>query len=233
MESKKIQSNSIGTLKESSLHAALKKWYQEPGDKLEQPIDGYIIDVLRDNLLIEIQTSNFSSIKKKLEILTENYEVRLIYPIIRDKIIVKMDPIRNKVFSLRNSPKHGTYYDIFEVLISIPHLVSKINFTIEVVLIQIQEIHKINSLGSWSKRHSSIYDKKLVKVLEKKSFLSPFDFLMLKPTSLRTPYTNIELAFSLNKPLRLAQKMSYCLRKMEMVKIVGKKGKAFLFDIFF
>ncbi|GAG71267.1 unnamed protein product, partial [marine sediment metagenome] len=59
---------------------------------------------------------------------------------------------------------------------------------------------------------------------------TPIDFLMLKPNSLRTPYTNIELAHSLNKPLRLAQKMSYCLRKMEMVKVVGKKGRSFLFD---
>jgi len=230
MELKKIQSNSIGTLKESSLHAALKQWYKEPGDKLEEPIDGYIIDIVRDNLLIEIQTGNFSSIKKKLENLTESYEVRLVYPIVRDKLIVKMDPIRNKANTMRISPKHGTYYDIFEELIRIPHLVSKMNFTIEVVLIQIEEIRKINGTGSWRRKGSSIYDRKLVKVLERKQFYTPIDFLMLKPIGLRTPYTNIELAISLNKPLRLAQKMSYCLRKMEMVKVVGKKGKAFLFD---
>ncbi|GAH22184.1 unnamed protein product, partial [marine sediment metagenome] len=37
---------------------------------------------------------------------------------------------------------------------------------------------------------------------------------MLKPTSLKSPFTNIDLAYSLKKPLNLARKMSYCLRKM-------------------
>ncbi len=231
MEAKKIHSNSIGILKESSLHAALKQWYKEPGDKLEESIDNYVIDIVRGNLLIEIQTGNFSSIKKKLEDLTKSYEVRLVFPIIRDKLIIKMDPIRNKASTMRVSPKHGTYYDIFEELIRIPHLVPKINFTIEIILIKIEELQKINSMGSWRRKGCNIYDRKLVKVLEKKLFFTPFDFLMLKPTSLRTPFTNMELALSLNKPLRFAQKMSYCLRKMEMVKVVGKKGKAFLFDI--
>lgn len=230
MEVKKIQSNSIGTLKESSLHAALKQWYKEPGDKIEEPIDNYIIDIVRDNLLIEIQTQNFSSIKKKLENLTESHEVRLVYPIIRDKLIVKMDVTKNKVVSMKNSPKHGTYYDIFEELIRIPHLVPKINFTIEIVLVQIEEIRKNDSIGSWGRKGWGIYDRKLMKVLERKQFYTPIDFLMLKPNRLRNPYTNIELAHSLNKPLRLAQKMSYCLRKMEMIKVVGKKGKFFLFD---
>jgi len=223
-------SNSIGTLRESSFHNALKYWYKEPGDKIEEPIDNYIIDIVRGNLLIEIQTGNFSSIRKKLEKLTESYEVRLVYPIVRDKLIVKMDVGGNKVISMRNSPIHGTYYDIFEELIRIPHLVPKWNFSIEVMLLQIEEIRKNDNKGSWRRKDMSIYNRKLVKVLERKQFFTPIDFLMLKPNSLRTPYTNIELAHSLNKPLRLAQKMSYCLRKMEIVKIAGKKGRSFLFD---
>jgi len=54
----------IGTLNEKSLHADLKKWYTQPGDQLEVPLDGYYIDIVRDDMLIEIQTRNFSSIKK-------------------------------------------------------------------------------------------------------------------------------------------------------------------------
>jgi hypothetical protein len=53
---------------------------------------------------------------------------------------------------------------------------------------------------------------------------------MLKHTSLKTPFTNAELARSLKKPLNLAQKMSYCLRKMGIIKVVGKKGRSFIFN---
>jgi len=60
-------SKGIGTLKESSLHAKLKEWYRKPGDRLEVPIDGYLIDIVHSDLLIEIQTQNFSAIKKNLK----------------------------------------------------------------------------------------------------------------------------------------------------------------------
>ena len=79
----------IGSLKETSLHAALKDWAGKPGDRFEFPIDGYLIDIVRDDLLIEIQTRNFSMIKAKLERLLENHKVHLIHPIAQEKWIIK------------------------------------------------------------------------------------------------------------------------------------------------
>ena len=60
---KKASNNLIGTLGEKSLHAELKQWYMQPGDLLEEMVDGFHIDIVRGKLLIEIQTTNFSSIK--------------------------------------------------------------------------------------------------------------------------------------------------------------------------
>ena len=65
-------------------------------------------------------------------------------------------------------------------------------------------------------------------ILERKLFYTPIDFLMLKPISLKTPFTNAELAISLEKSVRLAQKMSYCLKKMGILKVIGKQGNAHL-----
>jgi len=219
----------IGTLHESSLHAALKLWYKESEDKLEVPIESFIIDIVRDDLLIEIQTKNFSIIKRKLEKLIDNHRVLLIHPIIRDKWIVNMDSQSNKASKPRLSPIHNSYVDIFEELVRIPELILNPNFTIELPLVQIDEYRRNDGKGSRRRKGWSIYDRKLVKVLEKKVFYTPIDFLMLKPASLKTPFTNAELAYSLEKPLRLAQKMSYCLRKMGILKVIGKKGKFLLY----
>lgn len=52
---------------EYSLHSEIKNWYKVSGDKLEVKIEDFIVDILRDKLLIEIQTRNFSAIKKKTE----------------------------------------------------------------------------------------------------------------------------------------------------------------------
>ena len=47
-------------------------------------VDGYVIDIVRDNLKLEIQTSNFSSIKSKLKDLVGVHRIRLIYPIAQE-----------------------------------------------------------------------------------------------------------------------------------------------------
>ena len=115
-------------------------------------------------------------------------------------------------------------------MIRIPELIFNPNFTIELPLVQIEEYRKNDGNGSWKRNGWSIYNRKLVKVLEQKSFNTPMDFLMLKPITLKPPFTNIELAYSLKKPLSLARKMTYCLRKMGLIKVVGKKGRSFIFD---
>ena len=79
----------IGLLNEKPLHASLKEWYAQPGDQFEVPVDGFVIDIVRDDLLLEIQTGNFASIKSKLGELVRAHQIRLIYPIAQEKWIVK------------------------------------------------------------------------------------------------------------------------------------------------
>ncbi len=79
---------SFGTTQEGSLHSALKQWYMLPGDKCEVTVDGYFIDIVRGELLIEIQTQNFAAIKHKITKLIENRQVRVVYPIPLEKSIV-------------------------------------------------------------------------------------------------------------------------------------------------
>ena len=56
----------IGTRNEGSLHASLKEYYARPGDMVEASVDGYVIDVVQEDRLVEIQTANFGALKGKL-----------------------------------------------------------------------------------------------------------------------------------------------------------------------
>ena len=76
-------------LGESSLHASLIAWYARPGDLFEVPIDGYLIDILRGELLIEVQTRHFTALKSKLIQLLPDHHIRLVYPLPIDKWIVR------------------------------------------------------------------------------------------------------------------------------------------------
>ena len=223
-----LHSNGIGTLKESSLHARLKEWYEEPGDKLETSIDGYIIDIVRKDLLIEIQTQNFSALRKKLSYLTKNHKVLLVYPIIADKWIVYQDAPRFKA-SKRLSPKHCSYNNIFDELIYIPELISNPNFSIQTMLVQIEEIRQKNENGAWRRKGWSLTERKLVKVKSSRTFRNPEDFLTQLPRDINVPFSNYDLAKILKQSIRLTRKMTYCLRKLGVLRVVGKKGNVLLF----
>ena len=96
---------SIGPLNEGHLHASLRARYVEPVDKVEVGVDGYIVDILRGDLIIEIQTAHFSAIARRMRDLVSRHRVRLVYPIPRELWIMKLPQDSGEV-TRRKSPKH-------------------------------------------------------------------------------------------------------------------------------
>ena len=129
----------IGTLGEKSLHSALKKWYAHPKDRVEVEVDGFHIDIIRRNLLIEIQTTNFSSLRRKLTTLIEKHPVRLVFPIAQEKWIVRVAKDGKTHLGRRKSPKKGNIFHLFDELVYIPGLITHPNFSLETLLIQEEE----------------------------------------------------------------------------------------------
>jgi hypothetical protein len=222
---------SIGTLKERSLHASLKQLYMS-GDAIEEvEVDGYVIDVVRDRLLIEVQTTNFSKIKPKLFALMKNHPVRLVYPIPSEKWVIRESPDGTTEIGRRRSPKRRGHEDVFDELIRIPNFIVHNNFSLEVILIKEEEIRRKDGNGSWKRRGWSIVDRRLIEVIDRRLYEKPSDFLQFIPTELEKPFTNSDLIESMGIPRRIAQRMTYCLRKMNAIKKVGKKGNAILYDV--
>lgn len=219
----------IGTLQENSLHASLKNWYLQPGDALESKVDGYVIDIVRPNELIEVQTANFSKIKRKLVKLLENHRVRLIYPIAVEKWILRLSGDNTTILSRRKSPKRGRIMDLFQELVRIPSLVKNPNFTLEVVYIQEEVVWREDGRGSWRRKGRSIADRRLIEVMSRDEFSSPDDFRKLIPPVMPVTFTVKELATYSSQPRHLASKMAYCLREMGLIEIVGKRGRARLY----
>ena len=97
----------IGCLNEKPLHAALKEWYREEGDEVEAPFEGFVVDLVRDGLLIEIQTRGFSAMRPKFDRLLDSYAMRLVHPVAAKKWIVKLDEDGREA-SRRRSPKRSS-----------------------------------------------------------------------------------------------------------------------------
>ena len=221
----------IGTLKERSLHAKLKEIYQEPGDQLEVSVDKFVIDIVRDDLLIEIQTRNFSAIKNKLMELIKGYRVRLVYPIAAEKWIIRETPDGSSVISRRKSPKRWDFIDVFTELVRIPRILRHSNFSMELILIKEEQVLCQDGKGSWRRKGWSVTDRKLVEVIDRKLFSAPNDLLNMLPKELPIHFTNKDLAELAKITRNLAQKVTYCLRQLGVIEVDGKQGRSLLFKI--
>jgi hypothetical protein len=233
---------SIGTLRESDLHAALKRHYARPSDQIEVAVDGYVIDIVRgaeargdpdrSDELIEIQTGNFAALKHKLPQLLENHRVRVIYPIAQAKWITRVKADGKTPVSRRKSPRRGTLEEVFLELVSLPELMAHPNFTLEVVLIYEEEWRcpragrKRDRAREWR-----VCQRRLLEVIEAIEFAAPSDFQRFIPIDLPAPFTSRELAGALQRPDYFAHKITYCLRKMGVLTVVGKRQRAWLYEV--
>lgn len=222
----------LGHGNESSLHSAVKNWLARPGDLFEVNVEGYIVDIVRDGLLIEVQTGNFSSVKKKINNLIKVYPVRLVYPLVRRKWIVYVSKVNGEVFRKRRSPKHGRLVDLFDELVRFPSLMATPSFELEVLLVDKQEVRCADGRGSWRRRGVSILDHRLVSVVSSDKFLNPEDFIRFLPKELEKQFTSKQLAKKLKVSLRLARRITYSLRHMGILKIAGKNRQSFLYEVF-
>jgi hypothetical protein len=219
----------IGTLNESPLHAALKAWYTQPDDQPEVSVDGFVVDIVRGDLLVEIQTGNFSAIKRKLAVLTARHPVRLVHPIAREKWIIRLAHDGRSHLSRRKSPKRGGFEHIFEELVRIPKLLSNPNFSLDVLLIQEEEVRRYDGRRGWRRHGWVTHERRLLEVVDQRSFETPADVCALVPPTLPEPFTTADLAAAIGKPRWLARKMAYCLREMGSLVPVGKQGNAILY----
>jgi hypothetical protein len=223
-------SDHIGSLNEKPLHASLKEWYARPADRFEVSVDGYVIDIVRDDLLIEIQTRNFTAIKRKLVGLTAHHRVQLMYPIAQEKWIIKLAKDGEGQDSRRKSPKRGKLHQVFEELVSFPKLLSNPNFSLLVLLVHEEEVRRHDARRGWRRKGWVTQERRLLDVVDQRLFETPEDMSALIPSELAEPFTTSDLAVAIGRPRWLAQKMAYCLREMDAIAHVGKRGNAILYE---
>ena len=216
----------IGLLNEGPLHAALKLWYAQPGDQFEVKVEGFVVDIVRDDLLLEIQTGNCGAIKWKLANLVRSHRVRLIYPIAQEKWITRQ--AKNDRVARRKSPKRGRLEDMFWGIVGIPQLLSNPNLSLEVVMIREEEARRYVGKRRWRTRGWGIEERRLVEVVEQRVFAQSSDWLVFVPAAMES-FTSRDLAETMGIPRELAQKMAYCLRQMGIVELIGRQGRANLY----
>ena len=216
----------IGELREGPLHRELKRLY---GDTFEVRVDGFVIDVVRDDgELVEIQTGGFSPLRTKLDALLDRHRIRIVHPVPAERRIVRVDA-DGEVLSTRVSPKRAGAAAIFEGLVSFPTLLSHPHLTVEVLLCREDHVRAPAPVrGRRFMRDPG--ERRLIEVLSRVELACAADAARLLP-ELGAAFTTRELAAAMRVPLPLAQKAAACLRALDVLEPAGMRGRAPLHSI--
>lgn len=193
------------------MHAALKAHYARPGDELEVPLEGFVVDIRRPNLLIEIQTSSFRSMGRKLDALLAAYRMLLVYPVAVETYLER------PATKPRKSPKRGSVYSLFDELVSIPTLLDHPNLMLEVVLVSVAQVQVPSARARRGRGGYRTVERRLRKIMGAHRFRGTRDLVALLPSDLPPEFTTADIAAGAKISRDCAQRMAFCLRALEVL----------------
>lgn len=205
----------IGTLNEGGLHRGVKAWLAEPGDRFEVPLGEFVIDIVRGELLIEIQTGSIGAMGRKLDALLDRHRIRIVRPIATTRWLETSDGSRRK------SPSRLRLWSIFDELVSIPTLLEHPNLELQVLLVEETELRSATSRARRGRR-GRVVERRLEAVLEARTFRDPRDLLAVLPEGLAEPFRTAELAKAAGLRRDLAQRVCYVLRHAGLIQEVER-----------
>lgn len=216
---------------ESTLHRQLKELYAGEFGQTEVVVDGYRIDVLVDERLIEIQHGSLGALRSKLNSLLQSHSVLVVKPLPARKFIIRRKTPKGKVVSSRYSPRKDNIYNLFDDMVYFVDVFPHPRLELEILLTE-QEEHRLpKKKKRWRRKDYDIQELRLREVQNRIALKTIDDLLDLLPDGLPLEFTTADLAKCADIPRWLAQKMAYCLRKFSAIDVIGKHKNALLYCI--
>lgn len=223
--------NGIGTLSEKTVHAILKNYYEPDEDYHEIPVNGYVADIYRDGNIIEIQTANFNKLRNKLDVLLNDYQVTVVYPMPYIKWLSWLDEETGYIGPKRKSPKKGNPYEAFYQLYKIKSYLTNPNIRIKIIMMNMEEIRLLNGWSKDKKKGSSRFDRIPTEIVEEIDLYSLEDYMQMVPIELAETFCSKDYAKASHLSIGMAQTALNILTYTGTVKRIGKRGNEILYNI--
>jgi len=221
--------NGIGTLKEKTVHAVLKNYYAPDPNDQEIRLEGYVADIYKQGEIIEIQTRNFNTMRKKLEAFLPLYDVTIVYPIAATKWLCWIDEETGELSSKRKSPKKGSLYEILPELYRIKMFLGHPHLHFILTFINVEEYRLLNGWNHTKKRGSTRHDGIPTQLVDELYLSTPSDFECFLPETLPESFTTKDMNLAAKIPQGLASLCLNLLFHLGVIERIGKKGNAYLY----
>ncbi len=205
----------IGTLNERSLHRSLKEHLAQRGDRFEVPVGNFVVDILRGAEIVEIQTSSFGAMARKLDVLLDGHSVRIVHPIAIETYLLRDDR------KPRRSPKKGNLYSVLDELVSLPTMIDHPNLTVDAVLVSVDKVQRFDDRARRGRGGWVTVDRRLREIHSWHRFTSGDDLVAMLPDDLPPLFTTADIAPTVGSRAA-AQRLCYCLRQLGSIEMVDR-----------
>ncbi|MBR7165735.1 MAG: hypothetical protein IKD18_05585, partial [Clostridia bacterium] len=103
----------IGQLSEKKLHLTLKYFYQPDETFHEQKIGPFVADAVTAEGIVEIQTSNYGNLRRKLEVFAPLVPVTVVCPLPHRKTVTWINTEDGSLSKETKSTKIGNFWEAF------------------------------------------------------------------------------------------------------------------------
>lgn len=219
----------IGTLREKTLHAVVKYYFEPDSQYHEIRYEGFVADIAYEKYIVEIQTRNFDKLRKKLSVFLEQGKVRVVYPIAYEKWLEWIDEETGMISKRRKSPKKGSRYQVFYELYKIKEFLPHPNFQFSILLLNMEEQRLLNGWSHDRKRGSTRYERIPTALVEQIDINSTEEFKKLLPESLEEPFSTKDYKEHAKIAIKDARTALHILCYIGIIEKCGKKGNLILY----
>jgi len=221
----------IGTLGEKTVHSTLKQYLSHDLANQEIKIGSYFADVCVDGHIFEIQTRQFNKLRSKLEFFLTDHPVTVVYPVTNYNYLRWVTPDTGEITPPKKSTRKGNPLLVFAELYRIRPFLSHPNFSLKIVLMDMEEYRMLDGYGKDKKKRATKCDKFPLKLVAEYDMESPLDYMMLLPEDLPDTFTTKEFARLAKIPVALAQTALLLLSELHIVLRTGKQGNAYIYEL--
>ena len=221
--------DSIGVLKEKTLHAVLKLYMEDSaGNFQEQKVGSFVADLFNGEEICEIQTANFGALKKKLAYFLDLYPVTVVHPIPAQKLLCWIDPESGEISPARKSPLKKSFIHAIREIYRIRDFVGHPNLHFKLMLIKVQDYKLQNGYGKDRKKRAERYERIPICLIDELDIDTPEDFFKIIPR-LDGEFAIDALAKALRVDASYARMAINLMIKMDLAEICGKSGRKYIY----
>lgn len=224
------ENHGIGTLSEKTLHAVVKNYVEPDENYHEVPVLGYVADICRGREIYEIQTANFNTMRKKLEVFLEEFHVTIVYPVPAVKWLRWIDEETGEITKRRKSPKKGTPCEVFKELYKIKPFLKNPNLAVWILMIEMEESRLLNGWSEDRKKGSCRYDRIPLELIEEHHLECVPDYRSFVPQQLKE-FTSKDYARAAKLTVNRARTALNILHYLDIVERIGKRGRSYLYTV--